>query len=247
MTETVVALSLAYLVVAFLMRPDATTPPGASAKRLLVEAGLLIAASWMALGLALVPAPLAIVGAAHPVAVWVAKRGGTRSFTGFMLVQAAHLIAILLAATLAPDAFRSGVWGLPALRDTLPWMDDLPAGMALAAGLVATVWAGGYAVQELMRGLKIPSDPESDTSLPQGGQLIGRLERLMILILVLAGEAGAIGFLIAAKSVLRFNELARDQDRHVSEYVIIGTLASFAWALVAAFATQSVLAMLSGS
>ena len=35
--------------------------------------------------------------------------------------------------------------------------------------------------------------------------------------------------------MLRFNELARDDDRRVSEYVIIGTLASFAWGLGAAF------------
>ena len=60
----------------------------------------------------------------------------------------------------------------------------------------------------------------------------------MILMLVLAGQPDGIGFLIAAKSILRFNELARDADRRVSEYVIIGTLASFAWALGAAFATR---------
>jgi len=52
-------------------------------------------------------------------------------------------------------------------------------------------------------------------------------------------------YLIAAKSLLRFNELARDQDRRVSEYVIIGTLASFAWGLTTAFATRLVLAALS--
>jgi hypothetical protein len=57
----------------------------------------------------------------------------------------------------------------------------------------------------------------------------------MILMLVLAGRVEGIGFLIAAKSVLRFNELARDDDRRVSEYVIIGTLASFAWGVGAAF------------
>jgi hypothetical protein len=112
--------------------------------------------------------------------------------------------------------------------------------MALGAGLIATVWAGGHAVRALMHGLKLPTEPHS---LPLGGQLIGRLERAMILMLVLAGQPGAIGFLIAAKSILRFNELARDGDR-ASEYVIIGTLASFAWGLGAAFATAAALAAL---
>ena len=95
-----------------------------------------------------------------------------------------------------------------------------------------------------MIGLQLPEDPDKDASLPQGGRLIGRLERLMILMLVLAGQTEGIGFLIAAKSILRFNELARDQDRRVSEYVIIGTLASFAWGVGVAFATAAALAAL---
>ena len=66
----------------------------------------------------------------------------------------------------------------------------------------------------------------------------------MILMLVIAGQPDGIGFLIAAKSLLRFNDLAHDKDRRVSEYVIIGTLASFAWGLVAAFATHLALAAL---
>ena len=118
----------------------------------------------------------------------------------------------------------------------------LPEAMALAAGLIATVWSGGYAVRELMAGLKLPLDPETDPSLPKGGQLIGRLERLMILMLLLADQPDAIGLLIAAKSILRFNELARDaSDRRASEYVIIGTLASFAWAIGTAWATAAAL------
>ena len=87
--------------------------------------------------------------------------------------------------------------------------------------------------------------PQPDpASLPKGGRLIGRLERAMILMLVIAGRADGIGFLIAAKSVLRFNELARDDDRRVSEYVIIGTLASFAWGLGAAFLARLALGAL---
>jgi hypothetical protein len=95
-----------------------------------------------------------------------------------------------------------------------------------------------------MTGLKLPTDPGAD--LPLGGQLIGRLERLMILMLLLAHQPDAIGLLIAAKSILRFNELARDTDRRASEYVIIGTLASFAWAMATAYATLGALRLLAG-
>ena len=44
--------------------------------------------------------------------------------------------------------------------------------------------------------------------------------------------------------MLRFNELARDDDRRISEYVIIGTLASFAWGLGAAFLARFALGAL---
>ena len=49
--------------------------------------------------------------------------------------------------------------------------------------------------------------------------------------------AAGNGLLIAAKSVRRFGAVA--DDRRVSEHVITGTLASFAWAIAAAFATRS--------
>ena len=143
---------------------------------------------------------------------------------------------IALGAALFPGAYAAGLWSHAAarLRRALDW---LPRAQAFAGGLVATVWAGGYAVKELMTGLKLPTDPGAD--LPLGGQLIGRLERLMILMLLLAHQPDAIGLLIAAKSILRFNELARDTDRRASEYVIIGTLASFAWAIGTAWATSA--------
>jgi len=72
-------------------------------------------------------------------------------------------------------------------------------------------------------------------SLPGAGRLIGTLERGLIFALVLSGQSAGVGLLVAAKSILRFGAV-RD-DRALSEYVLIGTLASFGWALVVAFAT----------
>jgi hypothetical protein len=73
---------------------------------------------------------------------------------------------------------------------------------------------------------------ENDTlikGLKSGGKLIGQLERLLILVLILIGQPLGIGFLVAAKSILRFEE---SKDRLVAEYVIIGTLLSFTMAIV---------------
>jgi hypothetical protein len=44
--------------------------------------------------------------------------------------------------------------------------------------------------------------------------------------------------LFAAKSILRFGEVKEHKDRMFAEYVLIGTLLSFTWALLVAILTQ---------
>jgi hypothetical protein len=105
-------------------------------------------------------------------------------------------------------------------------------GMALASGMVLATRAGGFMVGLLME----PWADEAPEGLRRGGWLIGPLERGLIVGLILTGQAGGIGFLIAAKSVLRFSDTK--DDRKISEYVIIGTLASVAWAIFVAGLTQ---------
>jgi hypothetical protein len=190
-----------------------------------------------------------MVAVSHFLIDWLKRRYGGPSFRPFAFDQAAHLAALALAAALFPGAYAHGLWGLLGSGPLGPWIDRLPEAMALGAGLIATVWAGGYAVKALMTDIRLPLETDSAASLPKGGQLIGRLERLMILMLLLADQPDGIGLLIAAKSILRFNELARDAasadaGRSASEYVIIGTLASFAWAIATAWATTAVLAAL---
>ena len=245
--ETAIALTLGHVLADFTMQSDRMVQNKRDPLVLLGHVAIVTAVSWAALGFAPRPAPILLIAVSHYAIDWIKLRRGGPGFAAFAADQAAHLAMIALAAMLAPDAWSAGLWGMAPPAAAAEWLARLPAAMTLVAGLVAAVWAGGYAVQALMHGLRHPLDPAEDQSLPRGGQLIGRLERLMIFMLVLAGQAAAIGFLIAAKSVLRFNELARDRDLRVGEYVIIGTLASFAWGIGIAFATAAVLARLAGT
>ena len=61
------------------------------------------------------------------------------------------------------------------------------------------------------------------------GELIGWLERGLILVFVIMSQYEAIVFLIAAKSILRFSEASKGDEK--SEYVLTGTLLSLAIAL----------------
>lgn len=61
------------------------------------------------------------------------------------------------------------------------------------------------------------------------GRLIGNMERIVLCLLALVGSYPAIGFLIAAKGLVRAKEF---EDRDYAEYFLVGTLASTALALM---------------
>ena len=69
-------------------------------------------------------------------------------------------------------------------------------------------------------------------SLPNAGKWIGILERVLVLTFVLTAQFQAIGFLIAAKSILRISVKSEDSTRLLSEYVLIGTFISFTIAIL---------------
>lgn len=70
------------------------------------------------------------------------------------------------------------------------------------------------------------------TGFPARG-LIGYAERTLIFTFVLANAPAAIGFLVTAKSIFRFDSMQR--ERAHAEYIIIGTLLSFAYAVVLSY------------
>ena len=69
-------------------------------------------------------------------------------------------------------------------------------------------------------------------SLPNAGKYIGIIERLFVLIFIILDHWEAIGLLITAKSVFRFNDLKESNSRKLTEYILIGTLISFGIAII---------------
>lgn len=69
-------------------------------------------------------------------------------------------------------------------------------------------------------------------SLPNAGKWIGYLERVLILTFIISSNLTAVGFLLAAKSIFRFGELNKEKDIKLTEYVLIGTFASFTIAIL---------------
>jgi hypothetical protein len=92
-----------------------------------------------------------------------------------------------------------------------------------------------FIIQNIFKEAKI-SIPDSgkEQSLPNAGRVIGNVERMLTLVFVVLGQYEAIGFLLAAKSLLRF----RETDTVKSEYVLVGTLLSFAIAIIMGVAVK---------
>lgn len=147
----------------------------------------------------------------------------------YLADQAAHLLTILIISIYAPPLLAGGVWAD---------ISNLPAAMILISGFIAATTAGGYAVAMLIENLELK---DTTDGLSNGGKIIGLLERGLIFLLILVGQPAGIGFLVAAKSVLRFES---SKSQKVSEYVIIGTLASFGWAMAIGWTTVGLLSAL---
>lgn len=70
------------------------------------------------------------------------------------------------------------------------------------------------------------------SSLAEAGKWIGIFERLLVFTFIITNQFAGIGFLITAKSILRFNETKKESGRKEAEYILIGTLMSFAIAII---------------
>ena len=78
-------------------------------------------------------------------------------------------------------------------------------------------------IKELLLLFDIESITTTSEELLNAGRLIGILERILVLTFMILNQFEAIGFLIAAKSILRYN----DSDTIKTEYVLIGTMSSY--------------------
>jgi len=84
----------------------------------------------------------------------------------------------------------------------------------------------------LVRLALAPRDTEvgSDECEPGQGEKIGYLERMLVMISVIAGQWSLVGLVMAAKSIARFREL---DNKEFAEYYLVGTLTSLLVAVAA--------------
>ncbi len=180
----------------------------------------LLLQQWLAWQL---PLTIAVV---HGI-IDAVKARSPRSAATFAWDQVAHVVSILLLAACALSQ------GWVASFTGLGWR-----WIVGFAGFCVTVKGVGFFVGEVADRMFAENAVLQQMrleGLKDGGRRIGQLERAIIFVLILAGQPTGIGFLIGAKSILRFEE-AKKQP--FAEYVLIGTLWSFGLAMVLAWLTR---------
>lgn len=114
------------------------------------------------------------------------------------------------------------------------WPAAARQALVVAAGVVLVWEAGSELVGLFSRGF-LPQHPPGN---PQVAARIGQLERLLVLAMVLAGYMEGVGFVLGAKLVFRIGDMSKDKQVGQTEYILLGTLASFTWAMVVAMAVR---------
>ena len=144
----------------------------------------------------------------------------------FLIDQAIHIAIIVL------------VWRFLYLESVpsalMVWAQGISrANNFLAVTLILTVnWDPACVlVRKLFDELSTGAERIAFADEPRAGRIIGKLERFIIVILMLTGQAAAIGFVLTAKSIARFKQF---EAQGFAERYLVGTLASTAFAIFTA-------------
>ena len=147
------------------------------------------------------------------------KKNLNTSRYSFFIDQILHLVVIFVFVWLSKYYLEQKlVWNIPII---VKWL-------VIVLGYLICIKPANIFIRETLVAGNIESISDTSTELKNAGKLIGILERLLVLTFVIIGKLEVVGFLIAAKSILRY----KDTNTIKTEYVLIGTMLSFGIAMM---------------
>lgn len=191
-----------------------------------------------------------VIFVSHAGIDFVKARAGGKGLRTFLVDQAAHFFFIIALSVFV----TGGNWNLVETYWGRLLGDAFYVALVVVAGAITAVRAGAMLIGIFVRpyqeqlsdsaeGLRV--EP-GGRGFQDGGFMIGQLERGLIFLFVMVGEPAGIGFLIAAKALFRFGVIKDSKNRMETQYIIIGTLASFLFAVVVSYATTWMMAWVRG-
>tara|TARA_Y100001956_G_scaffold75575_1_gene83634 strand:- start:1334 stop:2077 length:744 start_codon:yes stop_codon:yes gene_type:complete len=146
----------------------------------------------------------------------IGKSYSSKGVIPFLLDQLAHLFVILLITLNLSEPLY--------ISEQLLSFISTPSNLIIGLGYLLVLTPASVMIRMLLERWAYMGNEEE--SLPQAGNLIGQLERVLLLTCILIDSWAAVGFILAAKSVFRFGDLTASKDRKLTEYVMLGTLVS---------------------
>ena len=120
---------------------------------------------------------------------------------------------------------------LPFINDFLSALTpDIKALFGWVCPILLVLKPANITIKQLVSKYK-PPVPDSANN---AGAFIGALERIIILLFLSVGQYAAIGLVLTAKSIARYDKISKDQQ--FAEYYLLGTLLSTLFAILIFFA-----------
>jgi hypothetical protein len=135
----------------------------------------------------------------------------------FILDQLLHLSVIFIIGilfTAGPEYFVKCMNHLPWVYITVYLFVTTPSSIIIRN--IISFWQPGE---------------DNDNKMIVAGIWIGMIERIFVVTFIIIGYWEGVGFLLGAKSVFRFKDMKRMEGNHQSEYILLGTLLSFGFAI----------------
>ncbi|RIJ23547.1 DUF3307 domain-containing protein [Henriciella barbarensis] len=234
--QTFIVLFAAHLMADFVVQTDIMVENKKKVCVSLLHTGIVLLAVIILSG-TLNFFAITIIGVTHYIIDWwKAHQEKFEALNAFSVDQILHVSVLLVVTLLFPRLYEHGIWLdpnsiIPKNFSQATVQVYLKALIGISALILVTKFSG-IVVRHFMA--RFPYN-DFGKSLRNAGLYIGYLERLLVLFLFWVGYPSGVGFVFAAKSLLRFNQV---RSRKTSEYVLIGSLLSFTLAFAIAWGAQ---------
>ncbi len=224
-----IKLVLSHLITDFILQPkswvDDRNIKHVASVKLYLHGILTALLAWIMIGLHYWLVAVIILLTHTIIDAWKSYRPQTLKF--FLIDQLLHLLVIL------------GCWYFTFIKwsDVVFSWQQLNTTSIIWKTITAVVFLStpaGILIGQLTKQWR--DKIENAESLANAGKWIGIVERIIILLFVLQGQYSAIGLLVAAKGIIRFNE--KDRQEIKTEYLVVGTLMSIGLAIITGLAIK---------
>lgn len=156
-------------------------------------------------------------------------KDGDRNRVVFISDQILHILCIIIICILF-EMEKQSFAALPLINSIFSIIGISQYRVLCWLVLLLLIWKpANIIIKKLLLNYK-PDSSEEQLS-KKSGAFIGILERLIILVLLSIQQYAAIGLVLTAKSVARYNKISENKD--FAEYYLLGTLLSTAMVIIA--------------